>query len=484
MTVDVGDTKTEILGIGKVAILPTFFIDKCVKIILLETLFSPGFHTNLVSMQRLEKNGLIWNPRAGVLETESPVTEICRIERKLRTYFIEWNDPTVSDMMTRNWDDIRSFSSRKSVRKSTVPHVSKASTEIWHRRYAHISEEAIRHLEDAVEGVEVVDARKKSDVSPCETCSLSAAPRQISQRPLKRTENPFEKLHFDLIQLNEGYNGDCYANLFLCDATRFHLLTTFAGKDEATRSVEAVLDWIKTQYGIQCHQTVPYTPEQNRPIARSGGVVIKKSREPAMPEFPSEFLDMPEAEEIDETVDDYGKDSDKEIIEVIEGLSSPEDEKHQVEQEEVEKRAADNENEKPKDDKMSLNTYFPRQEIDFDFDEANIIHGPRERATEQFTEISYKKQRAGFLISLLQNQSYPDVVYAFLTALIRSVDLKNYQDNIQPGPHEEFLETAEKEIDRISRKNTYRIVDHQTKIAVIPVKWVYTYKPNKDRIFF
>jgi hypothetical protein len=267
---------------------------------------------------------------------------------------------------------------------------------------------------------------------------------------------------------------------------------------------------------------------------RSGGVVIKKSREPAMPEFPSEFLDMPEAEEIDKTVDNYAKDSDKEIIEEIEGQGgiseaidrniepSPslittqredrqpknettgstlseesllESEKSNKsndfeelssseEQKEVKKLGADNENEKPKDDKTSLSTYFPRHEINFDFDEANIIHGPRKRTTEQFTEISYKKQRAGFLISLLQNQSYPDVVYAFLTALIRSVDLKNCQDNyIQPGPHEEFLEIAEKEIDRISRKNTYRIVNHQTSIAVIPVKLVYTYKFNKDGIF-
>ena len=132
-------------GLHRSCLLKELLVYKCVKIILLETLFSPGFHTNLVSMRKLENNGLIWNPRAGVLETESPVTAICGIERKLRTYFIEWNEPSVSDVM--------------------------------------ISRDAIRHLEDAVE---VVDAGKKSDVSPCETYSLSAAPRQILT-PVKTT---------------------------------------------------------------------------------------------------------------------------------------------------------------------------------------------------------------------------------------------------------------------------------------------------------
>jgi hypothetical protein len=131
---------------------------------------------------------------------------------------------------------------------------------------------------------------------------LTNAQRKISRRPLTRAENPFEKVHFDLIQLSEGYNKDCWANHFLCDATRFHILTTFAGKHEATRSVKAVLDWIKTQFdcevkilqfdgeralgnrfkkicrkrGIQCQQTVPYTSEQNGPIERTGGGAYKK----------------------------------------------------------------------------------------------------------------------------------------------------------------------------------------------------------------
>jgi hypothetical protein len=56
-------------------------------------------------------------------------------------------------------------------------------------------------------------------------------------------------------------------------------------------------------------------------------------------------------------------------------LSSHEDEQQQTELEEVIKQAADNEDEElQEDDQMSLGTYFPRQEIKFDFDEANIIH--------------------------------------------------------------------------------------------------------------
>jgi hypothetical protein len=55
----------------------------------LETLYSPGFHTNLVSMQRLEKVGLFWNPREGTLETQD-MKPLCRIDKRFKTYFIKW----------------------------------------------------------------------------------------------------------------------------------------------------------------------------------------------------------------------------------------------------------------------------------------------------------------------------------------------------------------------------------------------------------
>ena len=86
-TVEVGDTRTKILGIGKVMIQPTLPTDKRLwpRITLLETLYSPGFHTNLVSMQRLEKVGLYWNLRKGILETKD-MKPLCRIDTRFKTY--------------------------------------------------------------------------------------------------------------------------------------------------------------------------------------------------------------------------------------------------------------------------------------------------------------------------------------------------------------------------------------------------------------
>lgn len=69
--------------------------------------------------------------------------------------------------------------------------------------------------------------------------------------------------------------------------------------------------------------------------------------------------------------------------------------------------------------------------------------------------------------------------------------MKINQDNLPPEPRsyremlkhphkERFLEATRKEIEGINSKNTYRIVDRPTNIPVIPVKWVYTYKLDKD----
>jgi hypothetical protein len=79
-----------------------------------------------------------------------------------------------------------------------------ATADIWHRRLGHIKPEALEHLSTAVTG-----ARLKGPMTiDCEACSLSKAYKQISRRPASRVKEPFEKVHFDLIQITEGFNGD------------------------------------------------------------------------------------------------------------------------------------------------------------------------------------------------------------------------------------------------------------------------------------
>ena len=69
----------------------------------------------------------------------------------------------------------------------------------------HLYEEAVRHLPQAADGV-TLDPSKPLGI--CETCRISSAPEQISRRTPPRATKPFEWVYFDLIQMEEGYNGN------------------------------------------------------------------------------------------------------------------------------------------------------------------------------------------------------------------------------------------------------------------------------------
>lgn len=88
------------------------------KITFLEILHSPGFYTNLASLQRLEKVGLFLNPpQKGFLRQGY---------QSAKTYF---NEPIIiSSEVSKIWSK------------------DKASGEMWPRRYAHMDYEAVRHL--------------------------------------------------------------------------------------------------------------------------------------------------------------------------------------------------------------------------------------------------------------------------------------------------------------------------------------------------
>ena len=117
-------------------------------------------------------------------------------------------------------------------KKSSKPLVSTASKDIWHRRLGHVSMDAIEHLPDALSGVQVVRSQTlpKSSTSPCEGCAVANLQHQISRRPAQRASRPFERVHFDLIQMNRAYNGNEWAMHFMCDKVRSHYGYTFRKK--------------------------------------------------------------------------------------------------------------------------------------------------------------------------------------------------------------------------------------------------------------
>ena len=155
-------------------------------------------------MQRLEKIGIYWNTRKETLEFGYLIQSLCKIVPIYRIYFIEVNRPTTSI------EEFRTFAVKKS---KQIP-ISKTIYKIQYRRYSYISQKAINHFEEVFDGIEILDSPKINITEdsgikiPCEICSLIYTPRQISRIPLKKVLKPFEKIHFDLIQINKNYNRD------------------------------------------------------------------------------------------------------------------------------------------------------------------------------------------------------------------------------------------------------------------------------------
>jgi hypothetical protein len=99
---------------------------------------------------------------------------------------------------------------------------SKATADIWHQRLGHAGPEALTHLSTAVTGATL----KGPMTINCEACSLSKAHKQISRRSAPQAKEPFERVHFDLIHMTEGFNSDRYILYFLDDKTRMNFVYT------------------------------------------------------------------------------------------------------------------------------------------------------------------------------------------------------------------------------------------------------------------
>ena len=251
------------------------------------------------------ENGIDWLIRLGLLvDGDGP---ICKVFDKFDQWVIEYN-PVQSDVSgNEQLDTASDHGAFATSKKSSKPLVSTASKDIWHRRLGHVSMDAIEHLPDALSGVQVVRSQTlpKSSTSPCEGCAVANLQHQISRRPAQRASRPFERVHFDLIQMNRAYNGDEWAMHFMCDKVRSHYGYTFRKKSDARATVQDFTAFVKRQYdqdilvwhtdgekvleqrsfgdwlreeGFIFETSAPYTQAQNGSAERAGGVIMRKAR--------------------------------------------------------------------------------------------------------------------------------------------------------------------------------------------------------------
>jgi GAG-pre-integrase domain len=258
---------------------------------LLEVAYVPSFSTSLVSFGRAWAKGIRWDTNRMTLDVGNK--PLCKVTQMFDQWVLEYTPLSSNNnaaMVTR----------RRTTPTSAKPLVSKGSVDLWHRRLAHLGKDMVKKLPDHCDGVRL-DPTPSDDTnevkSPCETCKLTVAPRQISRRPLPCSSILFEKVHFDLISFTEAYNGDEWALHFLEDAARMNYVFSFPAKSDCLQYIKDFYEMVVTQYdrrikkfkydgertlgneygrwrldrGILNEQSVPYTPEQNGPAGRSGG---------------------------------------------------------------------------------------------------------------------------------------------------------------------------------------------------------------------
>ncbi|KAJ9481139.1 hypothetical protein VN97_g12361 [Penicillium thymicola] len=138
----------------------------------------------------------------------------------------------------------------------------------------------------------------------CEVCQLTKSKRQISRRTTGTPYGKYGRIHFDLVQIDPGYNGDRWMTHFYLEGVRLHAAYTHEKKNGCQDAVGQFVAPAKKQWnlpirafrydnersagrtvedflsneGFIIEHSVVGTPEQNGFAERSGGVVITVAR--------------------------------------------------------------------------------------------------------------------------------------------------------------------------------------------------------------
>jgi hypothetical protein len=164
----------------------------------------------------------------------------------------------------------------------------------------------MEHLTTNASGITLTDdiANAPEQITDCGTCAKSKMTAQISRYPERSTPAvaPFERIAFDWIYMDEGYNNDGYITHTVCTRNRFHLAATHTKMSSYLEIFEEQyaiieLNWgFKIKYvqtddfrndafdaashrrGIIREQSAPGTQAQNGKAERAGRSITTVSR--------------------------------------------------------------------------------------------------------------------------------------------------------------------------------------------------------------
>nr|QCF41193.1 CcxB [Bipolaris sorokiniana] len=296
-TIRFGNSSTLIEGVGSINVKVKTATGYGV-VQLKDVAYVPDFHWNLMSTHALEQQGLFFNTRTCWMEFANG-TKAFEVTKCGAFRVVELD----GDQAYRNPRRAAYASTKKTSRDART---STASLDVWHARLGHIRKEAIQRVPHAVQGVQLSTTNFEREAELCQVCELSQAHRQILRTPTWKGSYPFEKVHLDLIDMDEAFNADSWIVHFYCDYAAYHISFNSSSKSQqelisVTKEFLAITNdnWgFTTRYihsdrekglgnewkelvaarGITFTTTPPDTPEQNGLAERSGGVIINTAR--------------------------------------------------------------------------------------------------------------------------------------------------------------------------------------------------------------
>jgi hypothetical protein len=183
-----GASDIPIEGFGLIEITLKLTPTSTRKIKLGEVALVPSFHTNIVSLDRLMQRNVHWNTERQELRFKDDIFGI--VEKQHGQWVLEYSPIETA-----------SFTARPAQSRPD----SSATADRWHQRLGHAGPDVLEHLSAPVIGAKLTDG---PSTIQCEACNTGKIHKMVSRRATPRATAPCERVHFDLIQMTEGFNGD------------------------------------------------------------------------------------------------------------------------------------------------------------------------------------------------------------------------------------------------------------------------------------
>jgi hypothetical protein len=257
--------------------------NKVYNIYISKVLIVPGLEINLLSVRKLEMQGLavVFKQGCGRILKGDKIISVAQCRNKLYELKLQEN--------------------------VEVANLSKTdgSGKLWHHRLGHIGNSKLQKLSQIVDGVTI--SAKNAETSRCDVCVGGKQTKLPHKETRPRTNRPLELVHSDLLGpvTPESHDKKKYILTFIDDFTHFTVAYPISSKTEIPRffrkyeamatahfnlkisrfrsdngreyMTNALMEHFEKQ-GIQMECTVPYTPEQNGVAERLNRTIVEKAR--------------------------------------------------------------------------------------------------------------------------------------------------------------------------------------------------------------